>query len=142
MSANRVENETRLAMLEKAIAEKTLRWPSRLRSTNGRPDPDSTSCRKNLAKARMRPMRTSCFSSKKSKRAGRVKALDQLLAMERERAKQFMMSQLQDDRLRNLIVQNRQLLESITKRLSETNLIKDFGGFEARMVAPPRVKKG
>jgi polysaccharide biosynthesis transport protein len=69
------------------------------------------------------------------------KGLDQLFEAEGTRAKEQMEYQLQDDRLRNRIAQTRQLLESITKRLSEISLVKDFGGYEARLVSPPHVKK-
>jgi uncharacterized protein involved in exopolysaccharide biosynthesis len=143
LSANRVEQETRLGMLEKAVADKnpsvaiTLKvneWAARSGfdklPQEARQGIDATHAYIAFLKQELDESRAS------------EKALDQLLAIERERAKQYMMSQMQDDRLRNQIVQNRQLLESITKRLSEINLIKDFGGFEARMVAPPRVKKG
>jgi RNA polymerase sigma factor (sigma-70 family) len=52
------------------------------------------------------------------------RALDDLLEHEQKYLREISNSELQDDRLRNQIIQNRQLLDAITKRLSEIALIR------------------
>src|SRR5262249_273045 len=70
-----------------------------------------------------------------------IKELDDMFETQQKMAREISNSELQDDRLRNQIHQNRQLLESITKRLSEINLVKDFGGYEARKISPATYAK-
>jgi capsular exopolysaccharide synthesis family protein len=70
-----------------------------------------------------------------------LKELDDMFEQQQKLAREISNSELQDDRLRNQIIQNRQLLESITKRLSEINLVKDFGGYEARKISPASYAK-
>ena len=52
-------------------------------------------------------------------------ALTELLSREENELREIQSFELQDQRLRNAISQNRQLLDSIVKRLSEINLEKD-----------------
>jgi polysaccharide biosynthesis transport protein len=70
-----------------------------------------------------------------------LKELDDMFDQQHKSARELSYSELQDDRLRNRIHQNRQLLESITKRLSEISLVKDFGGYEARKISPASYAK-
>jgi hypothetical protein len=137
------ELEGRLAWLEKALADKNNlamvelkvnEWAARVGfeklSKEERQNLDAPHAYQNYLKQELAETRSIEL------------ALDKLAESERERARKLSNLELRDDMLRNRVVQSRQLLESITKRLSEINLMKDFGGFEARIVAPPRVKKG
>jgi RNA polymerase sigma factor (sigma-70 family) len=53
-------------------------------------------------------------------------ALDDMFEKEQKMLREISNTELQDDRLRNRVIQNRQLLESITKRLSEVNLMREY----------------
>jgi capsular exopolysaccharide synthesis family protein len=65
-----------------------------------------------------------------------LKELDDMYDQQQKMAREISYSELQDDRLRNKIIQSRLLLEAITKKLAEITLAKDFGGYEARKIAP------
>lgn len=70
-----------------------------------------------------------------------LKELDDMFETQQKFAREISNYELQDDRLRNQIKQNRDLLEVITRRLSEINLAKDFGGYEARKISPASFPK-
>ena len=70
-----------------------------------------------------------------------LKELDDMYDQQQKMAREISYSELQDDRLRNKIIQSRQLLEAITKKLAEITLAKDFGGYEARKIAPASFAK-
>jgi polysaccharide biosynthesis transport protein len=70
-----------------------------------------------------------------------LKELDDMYDQQQKLAREISYSELQDDRLRNQIMQSRQLLDTITKRLAEINLAKDFGGYEAKQIAPASFAK-
>jgi capsular exopolysaccharide synthesis family protein len=70
-----------------------------------------------------------------------IKHLDDEWDVESKTAKEFSNQELNDDRLRNAVVQQRQLLDTINKRLSEISLGKDFGGYNARRIAEPNYGK-
>ncbi len=64
------------------------------------------------------------------------KALDNLLVTEKEEAKNLLTYELKEEGFRKEITRNEQLFENIVKRLAEMSLLKDFGGDEARTLAP------
>lgn len=70
-----------------------------------------------------------------------LKELDDMFETQQKFAREISNYELQDERLRNQIKQNRDLLEVITRRLSEINLAKDFGGYEARKISPASFPK-
>jgi capsular exopolysaccharide synthesis family protein len=63
-------------------------------------------------------------------------ALANLLAQEQEQAKELIGYENQDDAFRKEISRSQQLFDSVSKRLQEVNLLKEFGGFEAQVIAP------
>ena len=71
-----------------------------------------------------------------------LKELDDMYDQQTKMVREISYSELQDDRLRNKILQSRQLLDSITKKLAEITLAKDFGGYECgrsrRPVSPEK----
>jgi len=62
---------------------------------------------------------------------------DELYANEEADARQLGADQLKDETLREEIAQRKELLDSIKARLSEINLVKDYGGTSAELIAPP-----
>ncbi len=62
--------------------------------------------------------------------------LAKLLKSEQEEAKKLVNFENQDDTFRTEIARNQQLFESISKRLTEVNLLRDFGGFESQSISP------
>jgi succinoglycan biosynthesis transport protein ExoP len=65
-----------------------------------------------------------------------AEGLAKLLKNEQEEAKKLVNYENLDDTYRTEISRNQQLFESISKRLTEVNLLKDFGGFECQSIAP------
>src|SRR5262249_23162387 len=69
-----------------------------------------------------------------------VRQSEQLLSAEfqtaYEDARKLANLEMQDERLRGDIDRTRQLWVSIVKRLEEVNLARDFGGYDARTIAP------
>jgi polysaccharide biosynthesis transport protein len=65
---------------------------------------------------------------------------DQLFAelarTEYDDARQMTSAEIQDEHLRSKIAQLRQLCDTTISRLKEVNLIREYGGFDARIIAP------
>jgi len=59
-----------------------------------------------------------------------------LLKTEQDEAKKLVSYENLDDTYRTEISRNQQLWDSISKRLAEVNLLKDFGGFECQSISP------
>jgi capsular exopolysaccharide synthesis family protein len=66
-----------------------------------------------------------------------LKVLENQFDLEQKQARELTNYEAQDDKLRYGITASRELLNGIVKRLSEINLVKDFGGYEAKSIAPP-----
>lgn len=58
---------------------------------------------------------------------------------EHEAAKEHSIFQLKDESFRRSIERTEALYDVVVNRLQEANLIKEFGGFETRVIAPPRL---
>jgi capsular exopolysaccharide synthesis family protein len=58
---------------------------------------------------------------------------------EHDAAKEHSIFQLKDERYRRGIESTEALYDVVINRLQEASLIKDFGGFETRIIAPPRL---
>jgi capsular exopolysaccharide synthesis family protein len=67
----------------------------------------------------------------------RVEALNNMFDTEAKTAREMNVYELEEERLSNNLKQSRELLNGIVKRLSELSLVKDFGGYEAKSIAPP-----
>lgn len=65
------------------------------------------------------------------------KALTSLLKDEFDKARALEVYEVQDQAHRNDIARTAQILNGTLKRLEEINLVRDFGGFEAKVIAPP-----
>ena len=65
--------------------------------------------------------------------------LGQLYQREHEAAKELSGYQLTDERFQRNIDRTEQLYDVVVNRLQEASLIKDYGGFETRVIAPPRL---
>jgi capsular exopolysaccharide synthesis family protein len=66
-----------------------------------------------------------------------IQALDNHFDQESKLARDMSNYESQDERHREGIASARKLFESIVNRLQEVNLVKDFGGYEAKPIAPP-----
>jgi capsular exopolysaccharide synthesis family protein len=64
-------------------------------------------------------------------------ALEGLLGTERAEARKLIGFELQDDAFTKAISHNKQIFDGTIKRLEEINLLRDFGGFETKAIAPP-----
>jgi capsular exopolysaccharide synthesis family protein len=64
-------------------------------------------------------------------------ALARLLAPELERARALGNHEMKEEALRNALLRTQQLYEQTIKRLEEVNLVRDFGGYDAQVIAPP-----
>lgn len=67
------------------------------------------------------------------------KLLSELYEREHETAKELSGYQLTDERFQRNIVRTEELYDAVVSRLQEASLIKDYGGFETRVIAPPRL---
>jgi capsular exopolysaccharide synthesis family protein len=65
--------------------------------------------------------------------------LTSLYDHEHEAAKEHTIFQLKDESFRRGIERTEALYDVVVTRLQEANLIKEFGGFETRVIAPPRL---
>jgi len=70
-----------------------------------------------------------------------VKLYDSLLESEGRDARRIANFELQDEKHRNDIQQTRQLYDVIIKRLSELDLAKNQGGYDAKVIAPADIGK-
>jgi capsular exopolysaccharide synthesis family protein len=66
-----------------------------------------------------------------------IQALDNLFDAESKLARDLSSYEAQDERYKDSIASARKLFDSIVNRLHEINLVKDFGGYEAKPIAPP-----
>jgi succinoglycan biosynthesis transport protein ExoP len=70
----------------------------------------------------------------------RVKHSEESLAAlyesEHESARKLTTYELEDEQFRSSIARTHELCDGIIKRLQDMNLVKDYGGFEARIIAP------
>jgi capsular exopolysaccharide synthesis family protein len=64
-------------------------------------------------------------------------ALAGLIDEEVAKARALEVYEIQDESFRKDIGLTQQLLDQILKRLEEVNLVRDYGGFEAKVIAPP-----
>ena len=67
------------------------------------------------------------------------KLLSELYEREHEAAKELSGYQLTDERYQRNIDRTEQLYDVVVSRLQEASLIKDYGGFETRVISPPRL---
>ncbi len=65
--------------------------------------------------------------------------LTDLYDHEHDAAKEHSIFQLKDESYRRSIERTEALYDVVVNRLQEASLIKDFGGFETRVIAPPRL---
>jgi uncharacterized protein involved in exopolysaccharide biosynthesis len=65
------------------------------------------------------------------------KLLTQLFDQEHAEAKKLSGYEVQDEAFRTDIARSQALYDGIVKRLQEQSLAKEFGGYEARVIAPP-----
>jgi uncharacterized protein involved in exopolysaccharide biosynthesis len=65
------------------------------------------------------------------------KLLTRLFEQEHEEAKKLSGYEVQDEAFRTNIARSQALYDGIVKRLQDVNLAKEFGGYEARVIAPP-----
>jgi capsular exopolysaccharide synthesis family protein len=66
------------------------------------------------------------------------KLLGELYDRQHEAARQHSIFQLKDERYRRSIERSEALYDVVVSRLQEASLIKGFGGFETRVIAPPQ----
>ena len=64
-------------------------------------------------------------------------ALDELSRREQAKAAGLFAAEAQNEDFRNEIGRNQQLFDGIVKRLQEIDMVKDFGGYDARCISPP-----
>ncbi|MCA9140267.1 MAG: polysaccharide biosynthesis tyrosine autokinase [Planctomycetales bacterium] len=65
--------------------------------------------------------------------------LTDLYDQEHEVAKQHSIFQVKDESFQRNIERTEALYDVVLSRLQEASLVKDFGGFETRVIAPPRI---
>jgi capsular exopolysaccharide synthesis family protein len=70
-----------------------------------------------------------------------VESLNNLFEKEVAHARELSNYEVTEEQLKSAVTSSQQLFESIVKRLQEINLVKDFGGYEAKMIAPPGLGK-
>jgi capsular exopolysaccharide synthesis family protein len=63
--------------------------------------------------------------------------LDDLFDKEQKYARELNDYEVQEEKLHNQVKRSRELFDAILKRLQEVNLVKEFGGYEAKVIAPP-----
>lgn len=68
-----------------------------------------------------------------------IKSLDTLFDKESKAAKELNNLEVEEERLRKLRDSSEEMLRAIVKRVQELSLIKDFGGYDAKAIAPPGV---
>jgi capsular exopolysaccharide synthesis family protein len=66
-----------------------------------------------------------------------LRSLDRLREAEQKEARELARYEIQDEAYRSDIARTQQLYEQTIKRLQEINLVRDFGGYEARVINPP-----
>jgi capsular exopolysaccharide synthesis family protein len=67
------------------------------------------------------------------------KALDRLVKGEQSEVQKVVRYDIQDEDYQTDVKQLTQLFDSVAKRLEETNILKNFGGYTAECIAPPGV---
>jgi capsular exopolysaccharide synthesis family protein len=65
------------------------------------------------------------------------KLLTRLFEQEHDEAKKLSSYEIQDEAFRADLARSQALYDGIIKRLQDVNLAKEFGGYEARVIAPP-----
>lgn len=139
--ASRAELEGRLAWAEKAVADKNDMLAFQLKvnewATRSGFDKLPKESRQGLE-----PQQAyiSVLKQDLAENQAIQKHINEAINAEQLRIRDLNNYEIVDERLRNTVAANRALFDSIVKRLHEVNLVKDFGGYEARQVAPPRVK--
>ena len=66
-----------------------------------------------------------------------IETLNNMFDSQTTVAREMNKYEVEEERLRTIRDQSQELLKAIVKRLQEINLVKDFGGYEARTIAPP-----
>jgi capsular exopolysaccharide synthesis family protein len=67
---------------------------------------------------------------------GTAEELSKLLLLEQEKAKQLVGEEGQDEEFKKTIAQSEELFNITKKRLDEINVLKQFGGYDAEVIAP------
>jgi hypothetical protein len=140
--AARAELEGRLAWTEKAVADKSdlLAFQLKVNEWAARSGLDKlpAEARRGLdpQQAYIRVLRQELAENRAIQQG-----LDQAIEKEQARVQELRAFELQEERLRGRIASYRSMFEAIMKRANEMNLTRDFGGYEAKIVDPPRVKK-
>jgi capsular exopolysaccharide synthesis family protein len=65
--------------------------------------------------------------------------LSQLLERQKNEARELARYETQDEAIRTDIQRTAKLYDSIIKRLEEINIVRDFGGYDAKTIAPPGI---
>jgi capsular exopolysaccharide synthesis family protein len=68
-------------------------------------------------------------------------ALDELYVKEHVKARELTSYEIQDMDFQRKIVRMDALYDGVVKRLQEASMVKDYGGFDARIIAPPGTGK-
>ena len=63
--------------------------------------------------------------------------IEGMFETEQRLARDMAQTELNEERFRNRIASHRQMFEAIMKRVNEVNLVRDFGGYEAKPISPP-----
>lgn len=63
-------------------------------------------------------------------------ALKKLFDEEHETARNLSIYEIQDEQFRSRLARTQELCDGIIKRLQDVSFVKDYGGFEARIIAP------
>lgn len=66
-----------------------------------------------------------------------TRTLDNMFEQDKNQAREIQNYEVEEDRHKARVTATRELLATIVKRLNEINLVKDFGGYEAKVLAPP-----
>ncbi len=72
---------------------------------------------------------------------GSERVLANLFDEEHREARELNAYEIRETELRNDVARTQALYDGIVKRVQEASLLKEYGGFEARIIAPPRLGK-
>jgi hypothetical protein len=68
------------------------------------------------------------------------KLLTDLYSREHESAKQLITDELQDEGFQRKIRRTQELYDGVITQLQGASLVRDYGGFDARVISPPERK--
>lgn len=140
--ASRTELQGQLSWLDKAVAEKRDQTAIRLRikewaNRSGFGDLQAQPGQN----ADTIPTYRELLKQRLEENLAIEKELDQMLEAEREKSLTDAPLRMAEDQARHNIAQTRELLDGMTKRLIQINMVRAFDGMEIRRVSPPRTKK-